>query len=301
MDVGSVIGGGFRLIREKPAAVAVWAFLYLLAIAAMNVLTRPLMQAQMQALGGDPQIQVANVGAMMGRILLMVLVFLLLYIVLFAASQRAVLQPERRAFFYLRLGMDELRLFALAILFIVGFYVVMILLILIMVLLVGLFASTAGKSFGMAIGFIATAYVALLIFGAWFSTRFALAFPLTLMRGKIIIGESWRLTRGRFWPLFAAFFVVFLMLLMLWTVASLVTNGSYFAQLARSGADPVVVQQAGQQQMARQLGGIDGMMVLGWILGAAAGALGVALWGGAVATAARQLTFNPDEIAETFA
>ena len=41
--------------------------------------------------------------------------------------------------------------------------------------------------------------------------------------------------------------------------------------------------------------------MLTWVLGAIVGALTVTLWGGAAATAAQQLTFNPKEIAETFA
>jgi hypothetical protein len=68
-----------------------------------------------------------------------------------------------------------------------------------------------------------------------------------------------------------------------------------------SAGNPAAVQQAAQQQMARQFGAITGMTVVGWIFGAIVGGLTIAIWGGAVATAARLLTFNPDEIAETFA
>jgi hypothetical protein len=299
MNIGAVIGGGFRLIREKPAAVAVWSFLYLLALIAMVFLMRPLMLAQMQAPVADPQVALANVGALFGRLLLFFLLFIILYVILFAAAQRAVLQPERQAFFYLRLGMDELRLFALTIILFVGFYIAVVLVAVVLGILIGLLAA-ATRSVGIATGVAIVEFIAIFLFWVWFSTRLALAFPLTLLRGKIIIGESWRVTRGRFWPLFAAFLVVFLILMLLFSIVSVFTSGAYFAQLAHSGMDPAAVQQAAREQMARQYG-FSATMVIGWILGGIVGGLAVAIWGGAVATAARELTFNPNEIAETFA
>ena len=300
MDIGRVIGGGFRLLREKPAAVAVWGLLYMLAVVGMTLLMRPFMTTQMQAIGGDPQAALANMGATMGRLFLFGLIFFVLYVVLMTAAQRAVLQPERRGFFYLRLGMDELRLLALTFIFVIGFYIGLVVVAIVLSLIIGLLAAATG-SFGLAAGLMFVEFIAMFGFVVWFCTRFALAFPLTLLRGKIIIGEAWRITRGRFWQLFAAFLVVFLIMIVLFTILSVATNGGYFAQLARSGSDPVAVQRAMQQQMADQFGAINAMMVIRWILSGLVGGLVVAIWGGTVATAARELTVNVDEIAETFA
>jgi hypothetical protein len=231
---------------------------------------------------------------------LLFLLFLVLYAVLFAAAQRAVLQPERQGFFYLRLGMDELRLLALSVIFFVGFYIAMVVVAVLMSLLIGVLAALSG-SVGLAAGLAIVEALAIFVLAIWFWTRFALAFPLTLLRGRIVIGEAWRITRGRFWTLFTAMLVIFLIVLALWILFSAVVSGGYYAQLMHSAGDPVAVQQAAQQQMARQFGAITGMTVVGWILGAIVGGLTIAIWGGAVATAARLLTFNPDEIAETFA
>ena len=300
MDIGKVIGGGFRLVRERPAAVLVWGLIYMLAVIAMTFAMRPLMLSQMQAIGGDPQAALANFGSMMGRIALFGLIFILIYAVLFAAAQRAILQPEREGFFYLRLGMDELRQLALSIIFIIGFYVALVVVMVLLGLLVGVIGAATG-SFAFAAVLMVVEFVAMFVLAIWFCTRFALAFPLTLLRGKIIIGESWRITRGRFWPLFASFLVVFLILILMIAIVSMVTNGGYFAQLARSGGDPVAVQQAAQQQMAEQFGAINGKMIVRWVVSAIAGGLTVAIWGGTLATAAHELTYRPDEIAETFA
>jgi hypothetical protein len=165
--------------------------------------------------------------------------------------------------------------------------------------LIGVVAAATG-AIGIAAALAMIEMILLFVLFFWLWTRFALAFPLTLLRGRIIIGESWRITRGRFWSLFAAFFVIVLILLILWVAVTMVTSGGYFAQLAKGGTDPIAMQQAAQQQM-RQLGSISGRMVAGWIFGGIVGGLTVALWGGSVATAARELTVNPDEIAETFA
>ncbi|MDB5691909.1 MAG: hypothetical protein JWO81_972, partial [Alphaproteobacteria bacterium] len=300
MNVGSIIGGGFRLIREKAAAVTVWGLLYLLAVIGMTFLMRPFMQTQMQSLGGDPQVALAHMSGMVGRIFLFGFLFFILYVILYAASQRAILQPERQGFFYLRLGMDELRLLALTIIFVIGFYAGMLVVVLLMSLLIGLLAAATG-SFGVAAGLLVVEFLTIFVFAVWFCTRFSLAFPLTILRGRIIIGESWRVTRGRFWTLFTAFLVLFLILLVLWIAVSLVTNGAYFSQLAKDGLDPVAMQHAQQQQMARQFGAITATTVIGWVLGGVAGGLTIAIWGGAVATAARQLTSNLDDIADTFA
>lgn len=300
MDVGSIIGGGFRLVREKPAAVAVWGLLYMLLFIAMTFLMRPLMQAQVQMMGADPQAVIANMGAFVGKMLLFFLVSLVLYAILFAAAQRAVLQPERQGFFFLRLGMDELRLLALSVIFFVGFYIAMVVVAVLMSLLIGLLAAAIGSA-ELAVGMAVVEVLAIFIFAIWFWTRFSLAFPLTLLRGRIVIGEAWRITRGHFWTLFTAMLVIFLIVLVLWTLLSLIISGNYYAQLMHSGGDPVAMQQAAQQQMARQFGAITGMTVVGWIVSAIVGGLTIAIWGGAAATAARLLTFNPDEMAETFA
>jgi hypothetical protein len=299
MDIGEVIGGGFRIIRDKPLAVAVWALVFLLMFVGMMFVMRPMMEAQMQMAAGDPRVQLAALGAMMGPFLLLFLLSLVVYVVLFAAAQRAVLKPEQQGFFYLRLGMDELRLLALTILFVVVFYVGMLAIVVGLSLLIGIVAKASGSVGVAAIGFIIE-FLAIIAFVAWYYMRFGLAFPLTLMRGKIVIGEAWRISRGRFWALFAASLVVFIIIFVLWAVVSSLTSGAYFAELARNASNPVAVQQAEQAQLARQFS-FSGMAVATWVLSAIIGALTVTLWGGAAATAAKQLTFDLDEVADTFA
>ncbi|MFL6859003.1 MAG: hypothetical protein ACJ8EB_14010 [Allosphingosinicella sp.] len=259
------------------------------------------MRSTMTGLNGDPA--AAPFGPMgasgLGKFALLEIAVLILMVVLMTAVQRAILHPERSAFAYLRLGMDELRMFALAVILLILFYILMILGMLVLALVAGLIGMAAGM--GAAGPMAAILMVGLLAFVLVFEVRFALAFPLTLLRGKIIIGEAWRITRGRFWTLFAAFLLLTVIILAVIVAASLVTTGSFFAELIRDRFDPAGAAAAQRAMMERQFGPVTAMTVLGWILNGLAGTFALVLFGGAVATAARELTGNIDAIAETFA
>ena len=306
MTVGSILGGGFRLLKERPGVVAAWALVYFALTVASALATRFLLAPMGGAAAGAggvvrvvPARSASVLGANFGWFMLMELAVLVVAVVLMAAVQRAVLHPERRGFAYMRLGMDELRLFALALILIVLFYAGFLVLGIVLALVVGLVTATLGV--GAMPPVIIIGGLAVLAFALIFEVRLALAFPLTLLRGKIIIGEAWRVTRGHFWKLFAAFLVLGLLIIALWVIAAAATNGGYLSELMRGGFNPVAMQRAANRQLAEQLGAPSGMTMLGWVLAAAAGTLSLTLFGGAIATAASELTGNPNDVAETFA
>jgi hypothetical protein len=260
----------------------------------MGFFMRTAMTSEIPAMA-DPAQAGAAMAAMAGPFILFFLLTLVVYVVLFAAVERAVLKPEQAGFFYLRLGMDELRLLVLTVLFVVVYYAVMVALFLLVALVAG-----ASGSAGAAAGMVLLVIPALIAFTAWYYVRFGLAFPLTIMRGKIVIGEAWRISRGRFWPLFAASLVVIVIIFALWMVLSSFTNAGYFQDLAQAQGNPAAVQQAMQAQMERQFGMSAASLAI-WVPGAIVGAISITLWGGAAATAVKLLTFDHREIAETFA
>jgi hypothetical protein len=230
VTAGSIISGAFRVLHDQPKVFAIWAAGCLAATIASGLLTRPMLGAMM----AEPA---AGFSAYFMRILPVQLAMLLFMLVLFTAAQRAILRPsgeERLA--YLRLGMDELRVFLLALILTVLVYLALGLTMGIAVALVAGLAATAG----MTASALATALVVLLLLGLviWLEVRLSLAFPLTLLRRKIIIGESWRLTRGRFWTLFGGYLVIALIAFALSIVASAVTAGSYWLELMRGGFNP---------------------------------------------------------------
>lgn len=300
LSVGSIIAGGFAVVRRRPLAVLVWGLVYAAAMIGMMFAMRPFfaMQASAMQPDGDPQAALANVGAMMGRILLMELLILIIFTVLMTAAQRAVLRPADSSFASMRLGMDEVRMFALTLLVFIGSYVGFLILTLVFGSIAVLLAMAAGAG-PAGVAMLVAMLLSLGIF-IWFEVRLCLAFPLTLLRRKIIIGESWRLTRGRFWTLFGAFLVIFLVLLVLWIAVAAVTQGAYWSELMRSGINPEGVQTAAARQAAAQLA-FSPIMVVGLIFGGLVGGVTVALFGGAVATAVRLLVDDVDRMAETFA
>jgi hypothetical protein len=251
-----------------------------------------------QVRAGSPP-DAAAFSSAMSWLMLLELIMLAVAMTLFAAAQRAVLQPEAGGFAYLRLGMDELRLFGLAFALVILFYIALLVAALVIAIVVALGALIGGA--GAAIALAAIGILALLGASIWVQVRLSLAFPLTVMRKKIVVGEAWQATRGRFWTLFLAFFAIFLILLVLWIAAALVVSGPYFADLANGGFTPENLQRAGERQMARQFGAPTAMAALGWLLSAVAGSLSIALFGGALATGAREAVGGVDGLSDTFA
>ncbi|HEX8573316.1 MAG TPA: hypothetical protein VF759_11255 [Allosphingosinicella sp.] len=298
MTAGSILAGAFGLVRERPGAVAVWALVYLAASVGVALAMRPLLGTFAQ-LSGAAAPSPDEMSTAMARLVLVEMAFVAVVIALFAAAQRAVLRPAQQGFAFLRLGMDELRMFGLALLFLILFYFGLI----VATLVLGLLAVLVGVVAGAAavVPLVVVEVIALLAALFWLQVRLSLAFPLTMLRGKIVIGESWQRTRGRFWSLFGAFFLLFLLVLAMWIPVALVGSGGYFADLVNSGFTPEGVQRAGERQMARQFGTPDPTMMIGWALGAVVGTLGIALFSGAAATAARELTDDVEGLAETFA
>jgi len=300
MTVGSIVGGGFRLIREHPGAVAVWGLLYLAATFGMALLMRPVFGDSPGTSGDSALAAAADLSPMLGVLLpLFQLLLLVLPFALLAASQRAVLEPDSPGFAYLRLGLDELRFVGLTLVLAVIFYVGLLVAMVAMTLVVATAAAVAGPAWATPLAYVEV--IGLVAAGLWLQVRLSLAFPLTLLRDRMAIGEAWWLSGRRFWTLLGAYVLIFLILLALWTLAALATSWDYLAEMARSGFAREAVEAAGERQMAKYLGEISASGVAGWIVTSAVSSLSIALLGGAVATAARELTDDFEAFGENFA
>ena len=289
LSAGTVIEGSFRLLRERPMAVAIWGLVYLAIQVATTLTMGPMM---------DPAALSAGFSSVMGTFFLVQLFALIIFIVLMTASQRAILRPRDEGLAYIGFGMDELRVLGVTVIVAILFYLLLIAI----VLAVSLFAAGAAAALGTG-GAVVSALLAIVIalpLMIWIMVRLSLVTPLTFLRRKIIIGESWRLTKGHFWSLFGAYLVVFVILMVIGIAVGVVTTGSYFAALIESMGNPDATEAAMQQQL-EAMQSISLMTILGWVLGAISGALTVALSGGAMATAARELTGDQEAIADTFA
>lgn len=299
LNVGMIVSGAFRLIKEHPLAVAVWGLAYL-ATAVVGTLSMGSMLELEAAAGRDnPEAAMATLLSGIGPFFLVQLLLYLLMIVMFTAAMRAVLRPHEGGLAFIRFGMDEVRMIGLTILFIIVFYVGLLLVILLFGALFGaaLMATggavtgtppNGGAVFGGVLLMIGVGLV-LLFIAIWLYVRLSLAFPLTLIRHKIIVGESWELTKGHALTLFGAYLVIFLILMLVSTLVSAVTMGPYLVEMMGALSNPDAVTVAAQNQM-RQMSQINAVTVLGWLMNAAAGGISTALFAGAAATAARALT-----------
>ena len=232
---------GLRLLTREPRTWLIWAALCLafsLMVGVLLVTTAGPAMMQMMAMQQTRPVDPTASLALMGRLApfygLTMVVSLVFYAVAFAAVNRAVLRPAPSGFAHLALGGDELRQFIVLILLglvLLGVYIAA----LIVGAVVGIalvFAATAAHVSGVAAGGLGALLFVAVAFGVlgtllFVMTRLSMTSPLALDTGRIDLGASWRMTRGRFWALFGAYLLAWLV-----SVVILIGVGVVFAVLA---------------------------------------------------------------------
>jgi len=239
--IGSILGGAFRLVARRPGSVAIWAILYLVGIFAIGLLRVLMTPAGGTGADAGPS---GFLAAAVTQVLLIGLVAILL-----TAVCRATLHPYKTGAFYLRLGGNELRVFALLLMLAIGGAIAIFLLGLVgQMILWGIAAAAGGPA---AMGPWPALVLALLVVAAVIlvQVRLSIALPLTYLYEQVTVDEAWTLSRGHFWSLFAAFVAISLLLLAGWVVVML----AFFWP---------VVQAVLQDQAGADLAGGGVMMLL---------------------------------------
>lgn len=197
LDIADVAFQGFRLVWKKPLVVLAWALAYTLGLVVVIVGA-----GLMLYLGApDASTPFANPLTAAGGIVFFVVGFLLLSSMLLCAAYRAVLRPDAGAFAYLRLSMTELRMSLLLLALVIIAFIVA----LIMSLILGIFLGMAlggGEGGPLIASLIAWAVIAFL------SVRFSLTGVVNFAEGRFGLVESWEITRGNFWRLFAVYLIL---------------------------------------------------------------------------------------------
>lgn len=222
---------GFRIARERPMLVVVWAImmgLVSLGMALVTVLTLGPTLVEIQALGqaaeADAQASLRLLGQMAPIFAITLPLSLLYYAIFQAASYRAVLRPGAGAMAYLRLGGDEVRQILVLIIqwaaafgvYVVGVFAVVTLVALASVADQGALAAAAGILGGLGL-------IGALVF---LFVRFSLAGPQTFAQGRVNIFGSWRLTRGRFWPILGAHLLAAIMGIIVWILVMAIATAA---------------------------------------------------------------------------
>lgn len=259
-SISSAAFRGFRLLASRPGLIAAWSGFYVLAVVGIIALLFGIGVAlALTAAGADgprpfsDQMSGPVIALMAG----MVAFFLVFSSVMVTAVFRAVLRPDESRFAYVRFGMDELRQ--------VGLTLVLWLFAALMVIAPLFLISflTAGQGAGGAIVWLAALPV-LLCGWLFLGVKLSLAPVMTFAERGFRIGDSWEVTRGRFWPLLGAWVLVLVLSLGVTLVSFILTmifRGMFLAQFSTFGTDP-----------ASALTGMGPMVVVGLI-----GYLGVTL------------------------
>jgi len=298
-SLGSIVGGAFGVLFRHPLAVLVWGLLYAAMYIAMMLLMWPIFETvlTMPAKAGNEEAMFVALNRLQVNAGLMPLMQVGMYVVpalAFTAAMRSVLRPEQKGFFYLRLGMDEVRVGAVWFILNMALGLGMV----VAIIPVAIVAAIVGAAGGGE----AAVLVAVLLFLAaicafiYFLVRLSLIAPLTFLRREFAFGEAWRITRGHFWTLFGSYFVLAFVQGLVTMAAWLAMLWPLFGDLGQAGFDPARFHEIVLAQIQR-LARPEVTTIIGWSLVALTSGISIALFGGAVATAARDLA--PEEQSAT--
>jgi hypothetical protein len=217
---------GFRITRERPAAVGVWILIEIvvLAITALIMAGNPA-YAQMAALmsnaQADPQATIAALRvlapSLMSTALMTTPLSVVASIILRNAVYRAVLRPSEHNLAYLRVGLDEVRVLLVTL----AIALIAMGLTFLGTFAVALLASlgTAGALFG------GLAMVATVVGVFYVVLRLSLAGPQTFAERRIDLRGSWALTRTVFWPMIGSYLIAAILYIIVLVLMNAIRSG----------------------------------------------------------------------------
>jgi hypothetical protein len=205
---------GYRLIRREPRAVMAWMLLWLVVVmaTALAVATGPpvvLAHGRAYSSPGDIMRKFGPAAPFL------ILLFLLVWATTTVAAYRVVLRPQDRRYFFLRLGLDEMRL---AIMTVASAMLILVFggapAYLLLVLADPLMRALPALARDIArVGALLTVCV-----DVWLGVRLSLIAVETFAERRFHLSAYWPLTRGRFWYLLFCYALCFLMVFGLTTV-----------------------------------------------------------------------------------
>ena len=210
-SIGEALGAAFKLMRQRPAAVFVWGALIIgptLAFMPMILATMSrfvtTMEAQ-SASGVDPATAPFPAEALAGMIGMQLafgilnLLQLFALIVVYPAIMRAIIRPQERSWFSMRVSMDEVRVALVAGAVFGGFYIVMMIA-MVLVMVVGILVigtGTGSDASGLAVAIMMSVLMlAMMVVILCVLPRFSLMAPASLMTRRFAFAEGWRMAKG---------------------------------------------------------------------------------------------------------
>jgi hypothetical protein len=233
-SIGEAMAAPVRVIRRHPMAVFLWGFIIMAFSLGGVALVFGTMADLPLAEGAEPPPEVfGQMMAMQGVSMLLNVGQLVLAVVIWAATMRATLmigRPDR--YFFMRLGMDELRLAVVGLALFFGAYIAVI----ILVLLGFAFGFTLwqiNEASAVIAGFILT--LALIAGLAVAMARLSLIAPATVILKRFAFVEGWNLGKRRTSPLLGLLVCTWLVYMVIYSVMAFVVIIALFASGAFVG------------------------------------------------------------------
>lgn len=217
---------GFRLVRRNPMALVAWTLLYAVvslatlfamksAIGPMTAWAERMDALESQSPSATPE-QVMEAFQGIGEVMLSMAwvlpVSLIVSAMLMAAVARAVLNPRAAGFGYLRLGMDELRVFVVTLVLGILLFAAWIAVGAVVGMLAGIAGATGANWLWLFVFLAGLAGVAAII---WLAVRLSLAVPITVAENRFAFFDSFAVTRGQFWSLLGMAVIAIVMVLVI--------------------------------------------------------------------------------------
>lgn len=236
---------GFRLARHHPRAVLIWAGASFLTTIAVGLLTALLFSGSLARAGGDVDPANATLTLELVRDALISLLLGLAVISIYLNGvYRAVLRSDdfhEDRWGYLRVGREELRTAGAVVVYGV-LYVALTFIVSLGAGIVAVIGALVGVPQTLIYVVVGAAVVAVFLV-CWVRLTFVL--PMTFDKGRLSFRDSWRLSKGWFWPLlgmnvltFALTAVVILTIFIVsMAVAAIVAGGNLREMLQSFNAD----------------------------------------------------------------
>lgn len=247
---------GFRLVRREPKVLLAWTLVYLVItlgqLVAM-VLNRSEIAEGLRTIEGfgsrGPQTQQEFAlwfdayGQMTSYSFWVLPLSIVVGSVLSAGVARGVLFPEQNRFGFLRLGMDEVRVFAITVIIALLTGLALGAATVIVSILVAIAITVAPLMWlGVFVGVLGC--IALFI---WLGVKWSLAVPITVSEKKIQVFASFRATKGHFWPLLGMAIIAFALAMVIWFLSSVLVMPlslmSGLSPMGLGGTSPAVIEQ----------------------------------------------------------
>lgn len=193
-SIDAALKSGFRLAKREPLAMFVWGIGYaLLGLLIQVIALGPALPDYLAAVGQDPEAAAAQMEQAAGANALWTLPIMMILgigaaAVFYGGVVRALLHPEERGFFYLRLSKRELWLILTSLALFAGLLFVVAA----GVFVLGMLGSLAG---GLGMLFAIPAVVGLVYLAARFSTAWVQSFD----EKRLVLLDGWRMTKGQGW------------------------------------------------------------------------------------------------------